>query len=101
MQTGTQFGSSMRILIRLGLTFLVLLLFVALAALGQSSDPTKSTSGGDNGETSQETGTTFKLRVNLVEVQVVVRDARGNPVPGLKQEDFHLYDGGNMLPIHL
>jgi VWFA-related protein len=99
MQTGPQFGSRMTISIGSGLTFLVPLLFVVLTVLGQSPDPTKSTSGGNNQETSQETGTTFKLRVNLVEVDVVVRDARGNPVPGLKQEDFHLYDQGKLQTI--
>src|SRR6266404_7104358 len=41
---------------------------------------------------SHETPTTFKVRVNLVLVRVVVRDARGKIVPNLKKEDFQLYD---------
>ena len=44
--------------------------------------------------TTEEKPTTFKLRVNLVQVYVVVRDAKGNAVPGLKKEDFRLLDQG-------
>lgn len=43
---------------------------------------------------SKDTGTTFKLRVNLIQVRVVVRDAKGNLVDGLKREDFQLFDQG-------
>jgi VWFA-related protein len=35
---------------------------------------------------------TFQVKVNLVEVRVVVRDAQGNPVGNLKQDDFLLFD---------
>src|SRR5262249_8218794 len=35
---------------------------------------------------------TFKVRVNLVLVRVVVRDSDGKPVPNLKKEDFLLFD---------
>jgi VWFA-related protein len=50
-------------------------------------------SGGGNTEvTSQETGTTFKVRVNLVTVRVVVRDAKGKIVSNLNKEDFQLFD---------
>jgi VWFA-related protein len=35
---------------------------------------------------------TFKVRVNLVLVRVVVRDAQGNVVPNLKKEDFVVAD---------
>jgi VWFA-related protein len=44
--------------------------------------------------TSAETGTTIKLRVNLVQVRVVVRDSKGNPVPALTREDFQVSDNG-------
>ncbi len=47
----------------------------------------------------QDTGTTFKLRVNLVQVHVTVRDAKGNPISGLKREDFQLFDQGKLQPI--
>jgi VWFA-related protein len=48
---------------------------------------------------SRETGTTFKLRVNLVQVRVVVRDSKGNLVSGLKKEDFQLFDQGKLQMI--
>ncbi len=47
----------------------------------------------------QDSGTTFRLRVNLVQVHVVVRDPKGNPVENLKKEDFLLYDQGKLQPI--
>ena len=42
--------------------------------------------------TSHDTPATFKVRVNLVLVRAVVRDARGKIVPNLKKEDFQLFD---------
>ena len=48
---------------------------------------------------SHETPTTFKVRVNLVLVRVVVRDARGKIVPNLKKEDFQLYDNRKVQTI--
>ena len=47
----------------------------------------------------QDTGTTFKLRVNLVQVHVVVRDGKGNPIPNLQREDFQIFDQGKLQPI--
>lgn len=43
----------------------------------------------------------FKLRVgtNLVVVRVAVRDAHGNPVDNLRQEDFRLFDNGREQSI--
>ena len=41
---------------------------------------------------SRDTAPTFKVRVNLVLVRVVVRDSQGNVVPNLKKEDFQLFD---------
>ncbi len=42
--------------------------------------------------TTHEELQTFQVKVNLVEVRVVVRDAHGNAVGNLKQEDFRLFD---------
>src|SRR5271157_3021512 len=39
-----------------------------------------------------ETTVPFSVRVNLVPVRVVVRDARGKPVTNLKREDFEIFD---------
>jgi VWFA-related protein len=41
---------------------------------------------------SHDAPTTFKVRVNLVLVRVVVRDAQGKVVSNLKKEDFQLFD---------
>src|SRR5437879_3372004 len=40
----------------------------------------------------RDTPPTFRVRVNLVLVRVVVRDAKGQIVPNLKKEDFQLSD---------
>ena len=48
---------------------------------------------------SRETSTTFKVRVNLVQVKVVVRDSKGKLVEGLKREDFQLFDQGKLQAI--
>lgn len=57
-------------------------------------DPPKPAQAPSNAaETSvRDTPTTFKVRVNLVLVRVVVRDSEGKPVPNLKKEDFLLFD---------
>jgi hypothetical protein len=47
----------------------------------------------------QDTTTAFKLRVNLVQVPVVVRGDSGMPVDGLRKEDFQLYDDGKLQTI--
>ncbi len=40
----------------------------------------------------RESPTPFSLRVNLVPVRVVVRDAKGNAVANLRQEDFQIFE---------
>jgi VWFA-related protein len=47
----------------------------------------------------KDTDTTFKLRVNLVQVKVVVRDGKGELVRDLKREDFQVYDQGKVQTI--
>ena len=67
-----------------------------------TSSSAPSTKNDPNAEvTVQDSGTTFGLRVNLVQVHVVVRDAKNNPVANLKQEDFQLFDQGKLQPISL
>jgi VWFA-related protein len=48
---------------------------------------------------SHDTPTTFKVRVNLVLVRVVVRDRQGKIVSNLKKEDFQLYDNRKLQTI--
>jgi len=50
-------------------------------------------------ENSQEALATFKSRVNLVVVPVVVRDAGGHAIGNLHQEDFQLFDKGKLQVI--
>jgi len=56
---------------------------------GQAVAPVTTDSTGSEIST-RSTGSVIKVRVDLVLVRVVVRDARGKPVPGLSQEDFQL-----------
>ncbi len=60
--------------------------------------PTPAAAQGEE-VSSHETPTTFKVRVNLVLVRVVVRDSRGKIVPNLKKEDFQLYDNRKVQTI--
>ena len=46
-----------------------------------------------------ESTPTFKVRVNLVQVHVIARDASGKPVDNLTREDFLLYDQGKLQTI--
>ncbi|HYL83438.1 MAG TPA: VWA domain-containing protein [Candidatus Angelobacter sp.] len=48
---------------------------------------------------SHDSPATFKVRVNVVLVRVVVRDEHGKVVPSLKKEDFQLYDGRKLQTI--
>jgi VWFA-related protein len=48
---------------------------------------------------SKDTDTTFKLRVNLVQVKAVVRDHNGKLVRDLKREDFQVFDQGKLQVI--
>jgi VWFA-related protein len=41
----------------------------------------------------------IKVRVNLVQVKVVVRDGKGEAVKNLQQEDFQIYDNGKLQMI--
>ena len=48
---------------------------------------------------SHDTPATFKVRVNLVLVRVVVRDSKGKIVSDLKKEDFQLFDNKKLQTI--
>jgi len=80
---------------------LAIALCATIATAQQTAEPTQpSTTPVQHSDenapelSTQETSTTFKVRVNLVEVRVVVRDAYGKPVGNLKQDDFQLFDNG-------
>src|SRR5271155_4927787 len=58
----------------------------------QSPAPPAPSSSNTAEVSSHDDPATFKVRVNLVLVRVVVRDSQGNVVPNLKKEDFQLFD---------
>src|SRR5712691_2657667 len=65
----------------------------APAKTDSNATPAPASAAGQNEEvSSHDTPTTFKVRVNLVLVRVVVRDLQGKIVSNLKKEDFQLYD---------
>src|SRR6266704_508488 len=69
-------------------------------ATDSTAKPAPAPASGDSQEvSSRDTPTTFKVRVNLVLVRVVVRDAQGKVVPGLKKENFQLYDNRKLQTI--
>jgi VWFA-related protein len=97
--------SRLAVFVRAMLVLLTLLLFTlsALRAQQPAEPPAPAPAASANGASSassspseevssRDTPPTFKVRVNLVLVRVVVRDAQGNVVPNLKKEDFQLFD---------
>lgn len=54
--------------------------------------PQEPTSNENAELSSRDTAPTFRVRVNLVLVRVVVRDEQGHVVPNLHKEDFQLFD---------
>jgi hypothetical protein len=57
-------------------------------ATDATSQPQKPESESKAEVSVQETTSSFKLRVNLVQVDVVVRGDKGKTVDGLRKEDF-------------
>jgi VWFA-related protein len=49
--------------------------------------------------TAQSPQADLKIESNLVEVRVVVHDSHGQPVKGLKKEDFNLFDRGRKQSV--
>ncbi len=72
----------------------------APAKTDSAATPSASPAAGQNEEvSSHDTPTTFKVRVNLVLVRVVVRDSHGKVVSNLKKEDFQLFDNRKLQTI--
>lgn len=58
----------------------------------QPAKPQEPASSENAEMSSRDTAPTFKVRVNLVLVRVVVRDSKGKIIPNLHKEDFQLFD---------
>jgi VWFA-related protein len=71
----------------------------APSATATPEQPAKPQAEAKSEISTQDTGTTFKLRVNLVQVKVIVRDGQGRPIPDLKKEDFQVVDQGKPQTI--
>ena len=66
--------------------------------ISQEAAPKPKTDAGS--EISQsDSAPTFKVRVNLVQVRVIVRDSAGKPIDNLTRQDFLLYDQGKLQTI--
>src|SRR6266851_3949164 len=69
-------------------------------AEGASAAKPAPSPAGETAEVStHDNPATFKVRVNLVLVRAVVRDAHGKVVSNLKKEDFQLYDNRKLQAI--
>jgi VWFA-related protein len=70
------------------------------AAASQESSPKAKGKPDSGSEISQsDSAATFKLRVNLVQVRVIIRDSSGKPVDNLTRQDFLLYDQNKLQNI--
>ena len=81
-----------------------LLLFCgpAFAQSPQSTDKTHAAAAAERPATSTESeSSTYKLQVHtrLVLVPALVRDNKGNFIPGLKAQDFTIKDNGKVEPV--
>src|SRR5947209_3574924 len=72
------------------------LILVLLAACATAQTPPPQTTAELS---SHEEPATFKARVNLVSVPVVVRDAQGHAIGNLNKDDFQLFDKGKLQII--
>jgi hypothetical protein len=78
---------------------------VAQNTASQQSEPSPGASTPPNSsDTTQEMNTRdsttpFSVRVNLVPIRVVVRDAHGQAVADLHQEDFRVFEDGKLQLI--
>jgi VWFA-related protein len=87
------------------------MLAVAIAALAATSEPDRTQSAQNSSLTlpppaqpasnqpeivTRQEPATFRTRLNLVSVPVVVRDSKGHAVGGLTRDDFQLFDHGKL-----
>jgi VWFA-related protein len=66
---------------------------------GQAGDA--ATQSSESEISTKDSEAAIKVEVNLVLVPVVVKDSSGNPVSGLKKEDFQLMDNGKPQTVSI
>lgn len=69
-------------------------LLVSLALVGASAQSPQPPADQTAAVTTRDAPLTFKTKVNLVSVPVVVRDAQGHAAGNLSREDFQIFDNG-------
>ncbi len=77
------------------------MLFLGLMNLGQAEKAKGS--AGDKPEVKKKepgSGFTIKVPVDVVVVNALVTDKKGDPVKDLKMDDFKVYEDGKLQPIH-
>ncbi len=77
----------------------ILCTFAAVSLCAQAPAPPSGTAQGPAEMSTRDETATFRVKVNLVLVPVVVRDAKGKAVGGLRREDFQLFDSGKPVTI--
>ena len=68
---------------------------------GTSAPTTPPSNSSDSTQevNTRDSATPFSVRVNLVPIRVVVRDAHGQAIPNLRQDDFRIFEDGKPQPI--
>lgn len=92
-------------LLKMARTLAVISLVSLLLSLGFAQQPSQPTSTGQKiaapDDQASDTGTVMRITVNLVQMDAVVTDSKGNPVTNLKPEDFvALQDGKPQTITH-
>jgi Ca-activated chloride channel family protein len=75
------------------------LLFLALLSLSLSILGLSTSFAADHSPTFKDDQHQIKVAVNLVLLPVKVTDARGSFVPGLKREDFRIFENGQLQKL--
>ncbi len=81
---------------RFAIVRVLLICFIALNSPLEAQDQSNQSTPA---ETQDRNPFQLKATSNLVVVRVVVRDAQGKPVEGLRKEDFRLFDQGKEQSI--